>query len=135
MKKAIVAGVGPERGLGAQLGIRFAGLGLHVLVAGRTAEKLEAVVNTIAFPGSALPARLKRLARWFNYFDPDDVLRYPIAPLGGRYRELVRDISINVGSIAAAWNPASHAGYWADNSFTVPVARYLSELLESAPAT
>ena len=35
MKTAIVSGVGPLEGLGAQLCLRFASLGLHVLAAGR----------------------------------------------------------------------------------------------------
>lgn len=56
MKKAIVIGVGPERGLGGQLCHRFASEGLHVLVAGRTQEKLDAIVEGIsASGGSAEP--------------------------------------------------------------------------------
>ncbi len=38
MKQAIVIGVGPNRGLGAQLCTRFAREELEVLVAGRTPE-------------------------------------------------------------------------------------------------
>ena len=38
MKTAIVSGVGPLEGLGAQLCLRFASLGLHVLAAGRTEQ-------------------------------------------------------------------------------------------------
>jgi len=53
---AIVFGVGAERGLGAALCRRFAAEGHHVLVAGRTAEKLERVVGTIrSQSGSAQP--------------------------------------------------------------------------------
>ena len=44
---AIVIGVGPDRGLGAQLCRRFAAEGLHVLVAGRTRENLDAVVESL----------------------------------------------------------------------------------------
>ena len=47
MKKAIISGVGPVEGLGAQLCIRFASKGLHVLVAGRTQTILVAVVYVI----------------------------------------------------------------------------------------
>lgn len=50
-KTAIVLGVGPERGLGATLSRRFAGLGLHTLVAGRTGSKVEAVVAAITAAG------------------------------------------------------------------------------------
>ena len=51
MKQAIVIGVGPDRGLGAQLCTRFAREELEVLVAGRTPEKLEAVVASIESAG------------------------------------------------------------------------------------
>jgi NAD(P)-dependent dehydrogenase (short-subunit alcohol dehydrogenase family) len=46
--KAVVIGVGPEAGLGARLAERFASLGLHVFVAGRTTTVLEQVVRSIA---------------------------------------------------------------------------------------
>ena len=55
-KSAIVIGVGPDRGLGAQLCRRFAGEGLHVLVAGRTREKLDAVVKSIEQEGGSAEA-------------------------------------------------------------------------------
>ena len=51
MKTAIVIGVGPDRGLGAQLCRRFATEGLKVIVAGRTKAAIEAVANTIASAG------------------------------------------------------------------------------------
>jgi NAD(P)-dependent dehydrogenase (short-subunit alcohol dehydrogenase family) len=55
-KTAIVIGVGPDRGLGAQLCHRFAAEGLHVLVAGRSKEKLDAVASAIQQDGgSAAP--------------------------------------------------------------------------------
>jgi NAD(P)-dependent dehydrogenase (short-subunit alcohol dehydrogenase family) len=44
---AVVVGVGAERGLGAALCRRFAAEGCHLLVAGRTREKIERVVATI----------------------------------------------------------------------------------------
>lgn len=56
MKTAIVIGVGPERGLGAQLCKRFAAEGLRVIVAGRTKLALETIANDIASSGGqALP--------------------------------------------------------------------------------
>ena len=47
MPKAVIIGVGPDRGLGAQLCKRFAREGLHVVVAGRTQAALDAVVADI----------------------------------------------------------------------------------------
>jgi len=55
-KTAIVIGVGPDRGLGAQLCRRFAGEGLHVVVAGRTEDKLAAVVESIQADGGSAEA-------------------------------------------------------------------------------
>ena len=56
MNTAIVVGVGPDRGLGAQLCRRFARLGLKILVAGRTRESLDAVVANIEADGGAAAA-------------------------------------------------------------------------------
>jgi len=51
MKTAIVIGVGPDRGLGAQLCRRFAADDLRVIVAGRTKSAIEAVANNIVSAG------------------------------------------------------------------------------------
>jgi NAD(P)-dependent dehydrogenase (short-subunit alcohol dehydrogenase family) len=56
MKTAIVIGVGPDRGLGAQLCKRFAAQGLKVVIAGRTKSAIEAVASDItASGGEAIP--------------------------------------------------------------------------------
>lgn len=56
MKTAVVIGVGPERGLGAQLCRRFAADGLKVIVAGRTKSAIEAVAGNIASAGGQATA-------------------------------------------------------------------------------
>lgn len=53
---AIVIGVGPEAGLGARLCERFAREGLHVFVAGRTAERVERVAAGIRAAGGRATA-------------------------------------------------------------------------------
>ena len=53
---AIISGVGPEQGMGAQLAHRFARLGLQVFVAGRTAASLDAVVAAIVRDGGTATA-------------------------------------------------------------------------------
>jgi NAD(P)-dependent dehydrogenase (short-subunit alcohol dehydrogenase family) len=56
MGTAIVIGVGPDRGLGAQLCKRFAADGLRVIVAGRTKSAVEAIANDIVSSGKeAIP--------------------------------------------------------------------------------
>jgi NAD(P)-dependent dehydrogenase (short-subunit alcohol dehydrogenase family) len=53
---AAIVGVGAERGLGAALSRRFAAEGYHVLVAGRTPEKIAAVATTIGAAGGSAEA-------------------------------------------------------------------------------
>ncbi|MGZ9116221.1 MAG: SDR family NAD(P)-dependent oxidoreductase, partial [Methylocystis sp.] len=55
---ALVIGVGAESGLGAALARRFAREGLHVLVAGRTPERLRIVAEQIAATGGAVAIKV-----------------------------------------------------------------------------
>ena len=71
MKKptAVVVGVGAEQGLGAALCRRFAAEGGHVLVAGRTPDKIDRVVRTIVAAGGTGEAVTTDTTR------EDDVIR------------------------------------------------------------
>ena len=95
-------------------------------------------VQPIQVPSGPLKARnipdLDKVAGWFNYYDPDDILGWPINPLYAKAgaTPVVHDKAINAGGWLAAWNPASHSKYWTDNDFTKPVARHLAELLALA---
>ena len=73
------------------------------------------------FPGAS-PEEIDSVVQWINFFDADDVLGYPIQPLGNSY-EMVDDREVNVGGFFTSWNPFSHAAYWTDNDFTIPVAK------------
>lgn len=87
-------------------------------------------VVPIKFPPTNLPQPLKSKAKWFNYYDPDDVLGYPLQPINADYKKVVsKDVPINVGGILSSWNPMSHAKYWTDNDFTKPVSKFLSGFL------
>ena len=87
-------------------------------------------VVPIRFPHPTLPDYLKAKARWLNFFDPDDVLGYPLKDINTAYADVVdEDISINVGGIFTSWNPLSHGEYWTDNDFTNPVADLIATFL------
>jgi hypothetical protein len=87
-------------------------------------------IKPIRFPGKALAPALRKKARWLNFFDPDDVLGYPLKPINHAFSKIVdKDIPINVGGILSSWNPMSHHKYWTDNDFTKPVARFIKKLL------
>lgn len=87
-------------------------------------------IEPIEFPSPRLPSNVKSLARWYNFYDPDDVLGYPLKPVSPSYARIVdADTAINVGGLLSSWNPASHTQYWTDDSFTKPVATFLATLL------
>jgi NAD(P)-dependent dehydrogenase (short-subunit alcohol dehydrogenase family) len=77
MKTAIVIGVGPERGLGAQLCKRFADDGLKVVIAGRTQATIETLAEGIVRAGrQAIPVVADAtsegdIAKLFDVAGPD----------------------------------------------------------------
>lgn len=87
-------------------------------------------VTCIEFPPAQLPANLKAKARWLNFFDPDDVLAYPLKPLSPSYEKTVsEDVEINVGGLFTSWNPISHVEYWTDDDFTKPLAQLIRQII------
>lgn len=88
-----------------------------------------------AFPPPKLPPNLQPAARWANFYDPDDVLGYPVKPLCAAYEAnaQVEDHAVNVGGLLTSWNPVSHAEYWTDDDFTEPVAEQIKNVLAQIP--
>lgn len=73
------------------------------------------------------------LFKWINYYDPDDVLGWPLQPLSGGYRALVEDRAINAGSgvgdfLLRSWNPLAHNTYWDDDAVLSAIAAMLRRL-------
>lgn len=68
--------------------------------------------------------------QWFNYYDEDDVLGWPLQGLSDSYREIVEDIAIDSGSELINWNPFSHTGYWADDNFVTDLCQKINSLLD-----
>ena len=68
--------------------------------------------------------------RWFNYYDKDDALGWPLAKLSEHYAALVTDIEINVSAgllswLTASWNPLAHNQYWQDKQLISKLASVL----------
>jgi NAD(P)-dependent dehydrogenase (short-subunit alcohol dehydrogenase family) len=90
---ALVVGVGAERGLGAALCWRFANEGHHVLVAGRTAASLDAVVRTIAAAGGSAEPLVADTTR------EEDVIRlFDRAMAPGEGRDPIDLVVYNAGN-------------------------------------
>jgi hypothetical protein len=89
-------------------------------------------VMAINFPGLTLAPELRPVAAWYNFFDPDDILGYPLKGLSPSYDAAVtKDCSINAGGIFSSWNPLSHTAYWTDDDFVEPTGDFLSQLLKA----
>ncbi len=87
-------------------------------------------VVPIRFPPPRLPTHLKRNARWLNFFDPDDVLSWPLKPINAAYADMVHsDQRIHVGGPVTGQTPVSHLAYWDDRRFARQVAKFLDTLL------
>ena len=87
-------------------------------------------VQPIEFPPATLEEPHASRARWMNFFDPDDVLAYPLKPTCAEYDAIVsEDVEIDVGGLFSSWNPMSHTRYWRDKDLARPVANYLGEYL------
>ncbi|MDI3326886.1 hypothetical protein QKW35_21125 [Pontibacterium granulatum] len=67
-----------------------------------------------SFPGESLSYAEKAKAKWLNFYDPDDVLGYPLRQINNHY-EFIEDRHINAGGLLTSWNPLSHNAYWTDN--------------------
>lgn len=90
-------------------------------------------VVAIGFPGDMLPPAVAAAAKWLNFYDPDDVLGFPLKPLSPSYDAVVHaDTEINVGGLLASWNPLSHDQYWTDNDFTAPVSKFIAQIAVAA---
>ena len=87
-------------------------------------------VVPIRFPPPRLPAHLKRNARWLNFFDPDDVLAWPLKSINAAYADVVHsDERIHVGGPVTGRTPAAHLAYWDDRRFARQAAKFLDTLL------
>jgi hypothetical protein len=67
-------------------------------------------------------------SEWVNFYDPDDVMGFPLRPLNSAYRKMVKkDVAINAGSFLVSWSPLAHLEYWQDNDVIEPIATSLAK--------
>lgn len=62
--------------------------------------------------------------QWVNFYDRDDLLGWPLRPLGGRFEEIVQDEERNkIGSLLT-----SHVKYWKHDELNEEIAGKILEL-------
>ena len=99
------------------------------------------IAKPIYLPGSNVAKKLRKVSKWLNFLDRDDVLGWPLRPLYEQHGSTldsdqmktvrrIEDHEINVGNLASSWNPLAHAYYWTDDDFISPVAAYLRRIVK-----
>lgn len=66
--------------------------------------------------------------QWVNFYNPSDVLAYPLQFLNPAYDRTVEDRRVSVGDWRTSWNPLSHMAYWGDEAITGEIANSIIEL-------
>ncbi|WP_254564837.1 hypothetical protein [Oscillatoria sp. HE19RPO] len=67
------------------------------------------------------------VGEWVNFYDPNDIISYPLKPLSPEYEQVVTaDWPVNVGNVLTSWNPLSHVGYWSNDFITGAIAEALA---------
>jgi len=62
--------------------------------------------------------------QWINYYDRDDILGWPLRPLGGRFEQIVQDEERNrIGSLLT-----SHVKYWKHDALNEEIAGKILDL-------
>lgn len=69
---------------------------------------------------------------WWNIYDRDDVLGYPLKTLNHAYDQAVsEDIEMNIGNLLTNWNPLSHFQYVKDDKIIQFIVQKLIALHRS----
>jgi hypothetical protein len=64
--------------------------------------------------------------QWINFYDRDDLLGWPLRPLGGRFEDLVQDEERDrIGSTVT-----SHFKYWRDKKLNEEIAHRILRSVE-----
>ena len=73
-------------------------------------------------------AAIHGVCEWHNFYDKDDVLGYPLGPLGNGFEERVHDHQIRAGWLTGL-TPLAHMRYEADTDLLLPTAQLIRNVL------
>ena len=75
-------------------------------------------------------------AEWINFYNPDDIVAYPLKGLSPTYDKQVReDRAVHVGPLLVSRTPVSHPWYWNDDKVSMPIASTLAAAWKSLTTT
>ena len=89
-------------------------------------------LQPIAMPASGLSDQLKSISKWYNFYDKNDPLGYPVTFVNQNYkRSYIEDVQQNVGNIFTFWNIASHFEYWKSRKICQRVCAYVLKVFNN----
>ncbi|MCC9136053.1 alpha/beta hydrolase [Pontibacter silvestris] len=71
------------------------------------------------------------LFKWYNYYDRDDILGWPLKPLSQGFQNAYDDVVSEDIEINTGWTPFSHSDYWKDDNFIAPVTDIINSFYGS----
>lgn len=91
----------------------------------------------IQLPGkNSADPQVRDAAQWINFYDPADIVAYPLKHLSSEYDCAVdEDRAVNVGPPILRRTPISHIAYWNDSKVMRPIAQRLAQLLTAPTPT
>lgn len=66
--------------------------------------------------------------KWYNYYDRDDILGWPLKPLSKGFDNAYANIVSNDIEVDTGWTPFSHSDYWEDDDFIKPIAELIGKV-------
>ena len=73
--------------------------------------------------------KARAAAEWVNFYDPDDIIAYPLKTLNEQYQRAVdRDEPVRLGPPLLGGTPASHIAYFNSPKIIRPIAHRLARL-------
>jgi hypothetical protein len=74
-------------------------------------------------------------AEWINFYNPNDIVAYPLRGLSPDYATQVReDRAVHVGPLLVSRTPLSHPWYWNDDKVIKPIAATLASAWKNLTA-
>ena len=83
--------------------------------------------SPITVPSASIHKRYPNLkGEWFNFYDKDDILAYPLKGINAAYQHAVtKDVAVNAGGLLTSWNPLSHNQYDEERGVIHPIVNGL----------
>lgn len=86
--------------------------------------------KVIDFPGRLVTGKLKDAAKWYNYYDPQDILAYPLKNVNQSYINLLQleDVQVKMEGMIEDFTPLAHEGYFKSLDVAEKISLFLREI-------